>query len=80
MWETRRRHRPLIAPLLQKVSDLSLAFQTFDILYARRSSNYFTQTCASHACVNNVSEEWMDATLVFLQNNLRADCNGCLMS
>jgi hypothetical protein len=47
---------PVIAPLLKEVSERSLAIQTFDFSFARRSSNNSAHTCARYACLNNVSE------------------------
>jgi tRNA(Ile)-lysidine synthase TilS/MesJ len=31
LWKTRKIIRPVISPLLEDVSDLSLSFQTFDV-------------------------------------------------
>jgi hypothetical protein len=61
LWENKRSNRSLIAPLLEEVSALSLEFQPFSISFACRSAN---------------NEEWTGASPFFLQNKLRADCNG----
>jgi hypothetical protein len=74
-WEARRRNRPLIAPLLDEISVLSLDFQVFSLSFARRLANKSAHECARFVCLHNLSEEWTEASPVFLQNSLRAVCN-----
>jgi hypothetical protein len=80
LWDTRRMKKPVISPILEEVSILSLGFESFSISFARRSSNNSAHSCARYACMNNMGEEWVDISPVFLQNNLRADCNVCELS
>ena len=69
----------MIASLLEDVSVLSLDFQAFSVSFTRRSANNSAHECARYACLHNMSEEWTDASPVYLQNSLRADCNGGVM-
>jgi ribonuclease HI len=80
LWESRTRNRPMITPLLEEVSMLSFGFQIFSISFARRSANNSAHACARYACLNNVDENWIEASPVFLQNSLYADCNGCVLN
>jgi ribonuclease HI len=57
LWEARRRSRPLISPLLEDVSSLSLGFQAFSISFARRSANNSAHECARYACLHNLSDK-----------------------
>jgi hypothetical protein len=66
LWEARKCTRPLIAPLLNEVSVLSLEFHTFTISFARCSANNLAHECACFACTHNVSEEWTETSPVFL--------------
>jgi hypothetical protein len=76
LWENKRTDRSVIAPILEEVSILSLDLQVFIISFAGRSANKSAHECARFACLHNMSEEWSGASPVFLQNSLRADCNG----
>jgi ribonuclease HI len=80
LWDTRRMNKPVISPILEEVSILSLGFENFSISFARRSSNTSAHSCARYACMNNMAGNWVDVSPVFLQNSLRADCNICELS
>jgi hypothetical protein len=74
--ENKRTDRSVIAPILEEVSILSLDLQAISISFTRRSANKSAHECARYACLHNISDEWSGASPVFLQNSLRADCNG----
>jgi hypothetical protein len=79
LWENNGTNRSLIGPLLQEISSLSLEFQAFSIIFARRSANNSAHECAGYACLHNMTGEWSESSPVFLQNSLHADCNGAFV-
>jgi hypothetical protein len=81
LWDSRRKIKPLITPILEEVSILSLGFQSFSFCFARCSTNNSAHACARYACMNNMAEEWIDGSPGFLHNSLNADCNDeCVLS
>jgi hypothetical protein len=66
LWDSRRRNRPMVAPLHEEISVLSLGFQTSSISFACGSANSSGHECARYACLHNLSGEWPDASHVFL--------------
>jgi hypothetical protein len=75
----RGNHRAVIAPIISEISDISLEFSSFEILFARRSANVVAHECARYACAHGASAVWLNDSPEFLSTSLMADCNPGLL-
>ena len=74
LWNTRHNSRPIVAPILLEIEELSNHFTSFVIQHINRPANFPTHLCAKHACTLNVTDCWLDVTPSFLVTSLMADC------
>jgi hypothetical protein len=79
LWMERGNHRAVIAPIISEISDISLEFSSFEILFARRSANVVAHECARYACAHGASAVWLNDSPEFLSTSLMADCNPGLL-
>jgi hypothetical protein len=79
LWMERGNHRAVIAPIISEISNISLEFSSFEILFARRSANVVAHECARYACAHGASAVWLKDSPEFLSTSLMADCNPGLL-
>jgi hypothetical protein len=74
LWMERGNHRAVIAPIISEISDISLEFSSFEIMFARQSANVVAHECARYACALGDSAVWLNDSPEFLSTSLMADC------
>jgi hypothetical protein len=76
LWSSRQDDRSIVAPILDEVGELDSEFVSFSMQHVRRSANNSAHTCARLACTLEQTGSWLDESLGFLADSLRAACIG----
>ena len=74
LWNSRHTDRSAVAPILDEIGELSLAFDIFVVQHVIRSANLPAHLCAKRACTLTVTDVCLVSTPSFLVSSLLADC------
>jgi hypothetical protein len=57
-WHSREADRSVIKPILDEISELSLSFSFFNVVFARREANQTAHSCAKYTILHAESFLW----------------------
>ena len=66
LWNTRHNTRSIVAPILDEIEELARDFSLFEIQHVMRTANIPAHLCAKRACTLNVTECWLNDTVLGL--------------
>jgi hypothetical protein len=79
LWNNRHDSRSVVTPILQKVGELVLSFNSFIFQHVSRSTNNTAYLCAKLACTLTVSSSWLVYIQNFLLVSIQADQSGLVL-